>query len=134
MHPNFGCNHFRRELYLLLPLSIEAETEAAAESRRRKQRQQRQTQKQKKRQKQQQRPRAARRLWVLCLRNVCPKPQKRGGSYRVFLFLHVWADTETAAEAAGKRELVQQTAYKMNKTVAKNMQKRGSNSSMCHVF
>ena len=27
-----GCNHFRRELYLLLPLSIEAETEAAAEA------------------------------------------------------------------------------------------------------
>ena len=25
-------NHFRRELYLLLPLSIEAETEAAAEA------------------------------------------------------------------------------------------------------
>ena len=121
MHPNFGCNHFRRELYLLLPLSIEAETEAAAESGRREQRQQRQTQKQKKRQKQQQRPRAARRLWVLCLRNVCPKPEKRGGRYRVFLFLHVWADTETAAEAAGKRELVQQTAYKINKTVANIM-------------
>ena len=27
-----GCNHSRRELYLLLPLSIEAETEAAAEA------------------------------------------------------------------------------------------------------
>ena len=27
-----GRNHFRRELYLLLPLSIEAETEAAAEA------------------------------------------------------------------------------------------------------
>ena len=27
-----GCNHFRRELYLLLPLSTEAETEAAAEA------------------------------------------------------------------------------------------------------
>ena len=120
MHPNFGCNHFRRELYLLLPLSIEAETEAAAESRRRKQRQQRQTQKQKKRQKQQQRPRAARRLWVLCLRNVCPKPQQKGGSY-AFFFLHVWADTETAAESAGKRELVQQTTYKINNKVAKIM-------------
>ncbi len=27
-----GCKHFRRELYLLLPLSIEAETEATAEA------------------------------------------------------------------------------------------------------